>query len=702
MNKESLNEKLSILHENLLRGIISPEEVVNELKEPDVMKSINAYINKVNINPLIPYFQEDLQNIFLIIQILQFIYNNTGIDSPISDSDYDKLYAIMLDNGGNDVVSAPIIANTTVVTHKYPTLRGSLDKIYYLSEDEKRTNPSRKYLDEWIRNAELKIFKLTGKKISLNDEEVYVFPKWDGVSGILEFNENNELERALTRGDVTTNEAVDITKMLSAHICKSKIKNTKYGLKTEVMMREDDLNKYNKKYNCNYKNTRSIVSSILNSKEIDDRVNYLVLQELRIKPDNGDEIIADNAFNDPYIKCKLSDRERIRKFALEHKYVDGLRCDGAVIYIINPEIQKILGREDNINKFEVAYKFTEEIEFSKVKDIKFTLGLFGNITPVATVKKVKLKGNTISNISLGSMGRFKDLKLAKGDKVKILYDIIPYLVFDDECERSGNEPFETPTLCPECLSELDNTESGELRCINPKCPCRQKGKILNFLNKMNIENISYATVDVLYDNDILKSIEDIYKLEDKVNELIKLDGFGSTSIYNIINEINSNINIPDYQLFGAIGIESVGLRIFEKIFDKYDIDEFMEICNTDDINKLTLVNGIKDKTANKIISGVKDNKKTIKYLMKKLNIINSKNKDKSNSFEVCFTKVRSTDLEKLIDDKGGKTVNNITKKTTLLIVPSLDIKSSKVDKAKKYGVEIIPIDKAEEYINNNF
>ena len=96
--------------------------------------------------------------------------------------------------------------------HKFPSLRGTLDKIYYLTEEdgESVVNKSRRGLPEWVATSERKIKSTTGKNINLWDEEVYVFPKWDGVSCIFEFK-NDKLERALTRGFTETNEAQIVT-----------------------------------------------------------------------------------------------------------------------------------------------------------------------------------------------------------------------------------------------------------------------------------------------------------------------------------------------------------------------------------------------------------------------------------------------------------------------------------------------------------
>jgi DNA ligase (NAD+) len=697
------NINLSEVYENLLKGKLSCGEASAIMQSPQVKSLINAYINKGKINSLIPYFDEDLQNIYMIINITQFIYNYSGLDTGISDSTYDTLYSIMIANGGNDVISVPITpTDTNIVEHKYPKLRGTLTKTYYLTEDEERTNPSRKYLDEWKRTMEAKIYENSGKNVDLDYEEVYIFPKFDGVSGIFEFGKFNKLERVLTRGFTETNEAKNITHIFP-HITRAfqEFGNVPYGLKTEIMMSEENLEYFNDKYGTDYKNSRSIVSAIINSDDYDkDKADLLKIIPLRVGDEEGNQELVSEYVNFPYVRCLLKDREVIRKFANEHRYVSHgkdntrLRCDGAVIYIINPELQKILGRENHKNNFEVAYKFTEEVCFSEVKDIVFNIGLFGRLAPVARVKAVKLKGNTIENISLGSIGRMRKLGLRKGDRVKVLYDIIPYLSFDDECEHNmKNDIIDIPDTCPDCGEKLEFSESCDIACcVNPKCSCRIKGKILNYLNKMNIDGLSYGVIDKLYDYDIVNSIQDIYKIDKNKSKIVDIDGFGGKMVKAWVDEIDAHREVRDYVVLGSLGIEGMSKKTFEKVLTVYTIDELVDICENNSLSKLVIVPGIQDKSAKKIVEGLNSNIKLIKFLEKELVILPTKGNDSNYKFSVCFTKVRDKDMENYITEMGGQVSDSLTKDTTFLVVPYDGIESSKVTKAKSYDIPVISID----------
>lgn len=690
-------------------------EMINQLQSKETQEWISNFLNVHSDNYNLS--EEEIDKLKEIISMAQSIYNYSGNETGISDEIYDILYEKLDQNLPNTLITTSVIGDK-IGYHKFPSLRGTLDKIYYLTEEdgESVVNKSRRGLPEWISTCERKIKQKTGKNINLWDTDVYVFPKWDGVSCIFEFKDG-KLERALTRGFTETNEAQIVTHLFKDWAEKELNPDSnfygkcdEYAIKTEVMMSEDDLEIYNELYKTNYKNSRSIVSSIMNSDEKDNRTKYLKLMSLRESVlENGEESLQSltaGAFNQPFLRCKLSDTEKIKQFAFANKYVDGLRCDGAVIYIIDSDIQKILGRENNKQKFEVAFKFTEEIGYSKVKNIKFTMGLFGSVNPVLEIKPIKLKGNTIQNISLGSIARFNELNLAKGDKVKVLYDIIPYCVMDESdenCKRSDNIPFEAPEKCPECGEKLELKDDGAiLYCINKKCPCRKKGRILNYFNKMHIDGISYATVDVLYNEGFLKSIEDVYKLEKHRKEIEKLDGFGKQSVKLMIDSINQNREIPEQQLLGSIGIEGISTKTFEKILRQISYDELFDLCKDDEmkaINTLIAVNGIKEKTAVKIIDGIKENMSLIHKLENNLTLVPFVSKH--GYFSVCFTKVRNDTIEKYIIDNGGEVTDSVTKKTDLLVVPMMGVKSSKVSKAEKYNIPIITINDALNYISKN-
>ena len=696
--------KLTYLNEVISKDTM--ETISRAMRIPEIQRYVQFTLSKIRNKE---YFSPDeIQTVSALVKLLQSIYNYSGEDTGVSDSEFDMLYEL-LRSYNEDIITTPVLGDN-VAFHKYKSLRGTLEKIYALSEDEDLANGSRQTLQEWVARCERILYEKSGFTGNLWDTEIYVFPKWDGVSVEFEFEDTYVMSRALTRGNTETNEGEDVTfifKRFEKQIGCPSMKGP-YGKKTEVMMTEKDFDRINKASTKKYKNTRSIVSSIITSDEIDDKVNYLDVVGLRTSTfdENGEETLQkldDDVFNRPYLKCRLRDIDAIRNFAHEHTYVNGLRCDGAVIYIIDEKIQKLLGRENHKNKFEVAYKFNEEVAYTKIKNIEFNTGLFGHIAPRANFEPVKMKGNTISYVSLGSIARMKELGLAKGDTVKILYEIIPYLVFDEndpKCIRSGKKPIEPPTTCSECGHELVYSEKGGIySCVNKKCGWNKRGKIINYLQKMDIAGISYATVQTLYDFGFLEDITDLYKLKKHKKELMELDGFGEASVTQIIDAIDSKRKVYDYVLFGSLGIEGNAKKTFRKVFNVMTLDDVMDYAKSDKPSAFAEIQGISDISAMKIVEGIKENKDIIKFLKKELTILHE---DPTEcKFIVAFTKVRSDALVKEIEKRGGIVGENCTKNTTFLITKDKKTTSTSVTKAKKYGIPIVPIDDVIEWMDEN-
>ena len=213
-------------------------------------------------------------------------------------------------------------------------------------------------------------------------------------------------------------------------------------------------------------------------------------------------------------------------------------------------------------------------------------------------------------------------------------------------------------------------------------------------------DISYATVDTLYDLGILNSIKDLYKLKNYKDIISDVNGFGEATFTNWIYQIDDKRRVSDSLFLGALGIDGIAEKVFDLALQKYDLDELLEIADNKDIDSLVSIFGIGEKKAKKIIEGLKENKSLIKSLRKELEIYHE---DRSGyKFSVCFTKIRDIELEKYIIDMGGKVVDNMRTDVTYLVVPNLDTSSSKVKYAKLHGIEIVPIDKLRSKIKASY
>ena len=671
------------------------DEVIYELEHVMRIKSlVNYYTHAVT-----EFDDDDKDIVELIVRILQEIYNNAQVPSPIRDEEYDQLYEVYRDISGQEIVGASVGARDKAIAHhKYPDLRGTLDKIHFFSNEEKGRD-NRKSLQEWLNSIANRI----GRPLYQEETVVTLFPKWDGISAIFECDGEGNVIRVLSRGDTDKNEAIDYTPMFKGTNMNSlnEFNNGEFGVKTEIVISFENYKKLCEKFG-DFKNPRSAVSSIFNSKDLDRKyLPYLTVIPLQVQDYETKRIVIPRETLEMYPNITIPnilDFKKVResveaiKEAVDEQF--GIDIDGVVLRLNNEHIQRILGREGKINKYEVAYKLPAPSTKTKLKDVIFSVGVMGSITPVAQIEPVVLKGNTIDSPSLGSIDRFEELDLREGDEVIIRYDVVPYLYIDETCKKGTGRKFTTPTHCPYCQEPL--VREPVLRCVNLDCSSRKIGKVMNYVDKMRIPNISIGTITTFFKHKFIDGIEDLYLLKRWKSEILQLNGFGEKLFQKIIDGIESRKDVYDYELLGALGIPDIGEKIFKKILNIYYLDELIQLCINNKLNKLTEIGGIKEKTAEKIITGIKANEKLIKFLRSVLNV---KRDNRKYTIKVTFTKVRDKDFEKYLDSKGVLVLDNYNKEVDILIIRDKSVESSKVEKARRDGKEIVTIEEAYKMFN---
>ena len=688
--KISIYHQLDVIHRELLK---MNEDTINEIVE--MLKGINfegivEYFNNSDLDKL---DDMDLFTCRKLVEILQFIYNNTDIIPPVSDSTYDKLYQIMLDVGLGDIVGSVNSQGKPVREHRYPDLRGTLNKVHFVFNVDKEGD-KRRSIEDWITTIE----NILGRNINNTDEfQLRLQAKWDGCSAVFECDEEGELEHVLMRGDTEKNQAVDIIELFKDQIDFKQFANgkDKFAIQTEVLMNQSDYEKIIVEYK-DFKSPRSATSSILNEKVLQPHLTqYLTVEPLRIQyVGKQPEIIPNNEFDMISNLFDLRDvRECIRQIN-EHAKVEGRTTDGVVLHLTNKRLQNSLGRDGAINRYEVAYKFPAESKKAILIDIEFSHGLGGNITPVAKIEPVIMLGKTISSISMGSVDRFRSMDhLTAGSEIIVRYEIIPYMDLDHTCKINGyGKRFYVPTHCKHCGQML--VEDPLLKCVNEECPSRIIGNVVNYINKMRIENVNIETVSTLFDQGIITNIESLYELEKHKAKIISLPGFGVKSYEKMIEGINKRRVVFDYELLGSLGIQSIGVRMFKKVLSIMDLDTMLRLAK-DEMLAVNLMglSGFGEKTATRVQRGILSKLSTIYYLLDRIQLKEKVAPGKLKG-KVCFSQIRDPKFESELINNGYEVVDSLTKATDYLVVPSLDVTSSKITKARKYGIPVMNLEQA--------
>ena len=684
---------------HLLESLDNFYGVMRELSNDD----IKLVIGKLNLDYIADYYLDAMKvddACGTLIKVLQYIYNNTDIEEPIPHDKYDRIYALYIESK-EDIVGAPnSISDKDIRYHNYPDLRGTLDKYHYFKSSEKREKDSRKSIEDWL-TAIVRACVAANYNITKEDLEVDIYPKWDGISGIFECDNSGLVEAVLTRGDTESNEAIDLSKFFKKVRFKDLADemNSKFGLKTELIMTKADFLKVLEIEE--FSSPRSVISSIFSSDEPNlDLLKYLTIVPLRVQNFDTKEVSV-VPFLDFHETCNLKDLERLREVSINlyEKIKKDYPTDGVVYVLRSPKLREILGRKDAINKYEAAFKFPAESKVTILKDVVFSVGKLGGITPVAVVEPVVIRGNKITNASLGSIDRFIGLNLAIGDEVEIQYEIIPYM---EPHKSMGGELIQVPTHCPKCGSKLYKIPL--LSCVNPECPAVKAGKILNFIGKMKISFLSIGTLAKLIEAGIVNSIMDLYHLEDRRRDIVEIEGLGHKTLDKIISSIKvRSKDIPMHKLLGSLGIDSVGVRMFEKACKKYSVNTLSDVQSyLTSMKYLLEVDGIHEITAKKIIAGLDSNMELLSNLLKFVTIKKYEIQDNStdSKLKVYFTNVRDNEFSDFLRRGGIETVDDFNKKIDVLIVPDVETKhSSKKDKALKWAKPVMTLSQAKAYFN---
>ncbi|MEK5037051.1 NAD-dependent DNA ligase LigA [Sporosarcina sp. FSL K6-3457] len=275
--------------------------------------------------------------------------------------------------------------------------------------------------------------------------------------------------------------------------------------------------------------------------------------------------------------------------------------DGIVVKVDNFEDQEQLGFTARSPKWAIAYKFPAEEVVTTLLDIELSVGRTGVVTPTAILEPVLVAGSTVGRASLHNEDLIKEKDIRIGDTVIIRKagDIIPEVVAPIIEQRTGDEvPYEMPTNCPVCDSELIRIE-GEvaLRCVNPQCPAQMKEAIIHFVsrNAMNIEGIGERVVEQLYKADLVHDVSDLYTLTRE--QLIELERMGEKSVSNLLTAIEaSKTNSLEKMLFG-FGIRHVGEKAATILAEEFGtLAALMEA----DVERLLTIHEIGDKVAESI------------------------------------------------------------------------------------------------------
>ena len=616
-------------------------------------------------------------------------YYNYG-DSPLSDSEYDKK---LFELEQMEKESGIIYSNSPTQTVGFEVLN-NIDKISI--EDKPMLSLQKVYSQEEI------------KKFQKN-YNIFGMIKCDGVSVRLIY-ENGELVSANTRGNGyigsdITNHAKHFINLPLTISNKNRV-----IIDGEAIIKKFDFEVINQ--NNEFSNPRNTVAGSLNLLDMkivrERRISLIiwdvidgidinsVSERLNTISSYGFEIVpiySDNTLNyDILMDAKLK----------------GIPCDGVVWKIDDIAIGNSLGQTSHHFMNAVAWKPANTIVSSILRNVEFSMGRSGVLTPVAIFDEVELLGSVISRASLHNIDIMRDsLQCENGipivpQKVYVFKanDIIPQIDSSELLDESYSF-VNIPSICPCCGAQLSlqaKNVSTFLACENPACSGRLINKLDHFVGKsgLDIKGLSKATLEKLIDWGWVNCFADLFKLKDyEANWKLK-PGFGEASVRKLLDAIEEARTNSTHEAFiSAIGIPMIGKTMVKELV-KNGVTTYNQLRNmVDDKFDFSQFNGFGYEKSDSLLRFKYHEADEAYHEMLLVEPREEEKKEQSlegKSIVITGTLIHfknRAELQKVIEAAGGKVVGSVSKNTAYLINNDIESGSAKNQTAKRLGVPII-------------
>lgn len=535
--------------------------------------------------------------------------------------------------------------------------------------------------------------------------EYLVEYKLDGASLELQY-QKGRLVRAVTRGDGSVGD--DITanakKMKGVLSLLEKSPNFTGGVRGEVIMTHS----VHKKYFSDKANCRNAANGLMKRKDGEKSeclclITYDALSTDGPNPfkDEEEKIawLVKNGFESVPLKICKSPQEVIDYRAAVMETRPSLEYDIDGLVVKEREINLDDASRARPDR-QIAFKFSLEEAVSVVREVEWSEN-GATYTPVAIFDAVQLAGTTVQRASLANPDTLRKLGVQIRSHVVVVKrgEIIPKIVglVPHADDAKNCKPIEFPKKCSVCGSALLDTPS-RLYCPNKACPKRVLHQIFKWIECSDIRDLGDALVNALFSDKKLRSISDIYSLDEAtltpyfLNEESIQKEKDSLGAKNVVASIKAHSSLSLAQFVAGFDIEGIGEQMVEKVIEGgFDSLEKLLSASAEDFEK---VYGFAQITAAAFAQGLAENADEMRALAKSGAITIKERKSGAlagKSF--CFTgelkTMKRADAEALVKEKGGSAKSSVTKDLTYLVTNDKNSGSGKNAKAAKFGIAII-------------
>ncbi len=627
-----------------------------------------------------------------------------------------------------------VLDNPTVEDIEYDSLTRELKALEELYPNDILDNTPTKKVGDYLK-TDLEEIVHENAMMSLQDvfsfDELYEFDerirqitnnfsytcelKIDGIASTAHYKDGL-FTLGATRGNGIKGENITKNMVQIASLPKILKDHVSLEVRGEVFMKKSVLDSLNKKREANgeslFANCRNAAGGSL--RQLDEHItkerhldqfaytlvnpsNYGINTQVDVL-----KFLSEQGFNvNPlYRHCKDINEviDYIKEFDEKRKTLD-YATDGIVIKVNEFKLYDVIGYTVKVPKWAVAYKFPAEIVTTKLKDIIFTVGRTGMITPNAVLDPVYVSGTKVSRATLNNEDFITSRDIRIGDYVRVRKagEIIPEVVDVDLSRRTANLPiFKMIDICPECgmpVTKKDN--EAEHYCHNPLCGGRILEGIIHFASRqaMDIDGLGDKQLEQLYDLGYIKDISDIYLLKNYASEIIMIDRYGIKKVSNLIDAIEkSKTQSLDRFIFG-LGIKFIGAKASKslvkefKSLDKIMHATYIELLSIEDFGEVmadSIINYFNDSKNVELIN------KLLSYgVNPTVNIIETSDlfNGKSIVLTGALTRFTRDEASLVIEKLGGKAASSVSSKTSFVVAGS--DAGSKLTKAKELGIKVL-------------
>ncbi|MDD4003735.1 MAG: NAD-dependent DNA ligase LigA [Elusimicrobiaceae bacterium] len=393
----------------------------------------------------------------------------------------------------------------------------------------------------------------------------------------------------------------------------------------------------------------------------------------------------------------------LRETALERQALP-FEIDGMVLKVNELASQRLLGSTARSPRWAVAFKFPAQQATTVLRNVYFSVGRTGVITPVAELNPVECGGVVISSATLHNFDEVARLGVKTGDTVIVerAGDVIPKIVKVVTTSRQGNEQeVLPPQQCPVCHGAVQkDPEEVAYRCANPSCPAQLREKLLHFGSRdaMDIDGLGETVVEQLVSTGLVHDMGDLYILEKA--QLAQLKAFSDQKGVHkkadkLLAAISASRGRTLARLIYALGIRHVGEKSAELLASHFKTMDALTAASAQQLEEIAEIGPVIAGEINAFFSAPEA--KALVFKLKTIGLTFTQDaaasaaartlEGKTFVFTGELSAMPRSRAKELVREHGGKEVSAVSAATDFLVTGEKP--GSKLAKARELGVTVL-------------